>query len=289
MKEALARVGFCALLFVTTQPGIGATPSTLSAGSAAPPSTIVTSAPPPAATSARGDAGFSEIVWAQVAAPKQSGEKPTIEIDPHATVTENPLLAQAIEMVKAGQTENAITGPVDTIINAYNTHFPESPGAIYYSARSADEALLYAAMAAKSHLAGTVLGPTWEQAYFIKGSALNSLARYQDARAPLTHALALAPMNAQTIMELAYSDEKLNQLEKALQLCESAEAYTAFSPNKLQAIEKARALRCEGYNLGGLHRYAQARDKYEAALKINPSDSISKHELRWIAAQAGGG
>lgn len=66
---------------------------------------------------------------------------------------------------------------------------------------------------------------------------------------------------------------------------------TSMSPDDVQLTEKSRALRCEGFNLTELHHYDEAAKKYEAALKLDPNDAISKNELEYInqqRAQSGG-
>lgn len=53
----------------------------------------------------------------------------------------------------------------------------------------------------------------------------------------------------------------------------------------LRQVPKKRALRCEGFNLTDLHRNDEAVKQYDAALKLNPNDEISKRELEYIRQQ----
>lgn len=212
-----------------------------------------------------------------------------ITVDPNETAADGAqkeLLSKAVSLMQARQFETAITGPIDATIASFESQYGHDAKAKYYSVRSPGEALLYMAMAAKDKQVAKALGPTWQEAYFLKGSALNSLGRYDEADKALERALVLAPMNAQSMIELAFSYEHQHKTADALDLCQSAEAMSAFSPDDLQEAEKTRALRCEGFNLTDLHRYDEATKKYEAALKLNPNDTISQHELEYIRRQA---
>lgn len=204
----------------------------------------------------------------------------------HPDAAQDALLTKAMDLMQAQQFDSAIKGPIDAVIASFEARYGHDTKVKYYSARSMPEALLYTAMAAKDKQAANALGPDWQEAYFLKGSALNSLGRYDEASKALQHALALAPMNAQSMIELAFSYEHQHKTADALDLCQSAEGMSAFSPDDFQKAEKARALRCEGYNLTDLHRYDEAAKKYEAALKLNPDDTISKHELEYIRRQS---
>lgn len=223
-------------------------------------------------------------------APAPGSTAPTgITLDPNeATVdgAQNELLSKAVKLMRAKQFETAITGPIDASIASFEARYGHDTKTKYYSTRSSAEALPYMAMAAKNKEDAKALGPAWQEAYFLKGSALNGLGRYDEASKALERALALAPMNAQSMIELAFSYEHQRKTADALDLCQSAEAMSAFSPDDLQEAEKARALRCEGFNLTDLHRYDEAAKKYKTALKLDPDDEISKHELEYIRRQA---
>ena len=212
----------------------------------------------------------------------------TITIDSKPTsadATQQALLAKAVTMIKAHQFDAAITGPLDAVIASFETRYGHDAKTQYYSVRSIPEALLYMSMAAKDKHNAEARGPEWQEAYFLKGNALNSLGRFKEASKTLQKALALAPMNAHTMVELAFSYENLQRTTDALNLCDSAVAMSAFSPEAFQQSEKARALRCKGFNLTNLHRYDNARQAYDNALKLNPDDAISKHELEYIRKQ----
>lgn len=194
-------------------------------------------------------------------------------------------LGRAMDLIQAREFEAAIQGPLADVIAYYETRYGHNSTTRYYSVRSPQEALLYLASAAKDQQNAKALGPAWGEAWFLKGSALNSLGDYAAARDALQHALALAPWNATWLTELAFSHEMLREFNKALELCESAEAMAAFSPDAAKVADQTRAMRCQGYNLTELHRYDEAVRKYEAALKIDPDDEKSKHELEYIRQQ----
>lgn len=190
-----------------------------------------------------------------------------------------------MDLIRAQQFETAIEGPINAVIESFEARYGHDSQTRYYSVRSPPEVLLYMAMAAKNKQTAAALGPAWQEAYFLKGNALNSLGRYNEASQALQHAQALAPMNAQTMIELAFSYEQLHKTEDALDLCESAEAMSEFSPDAVQQTEKARALRCQGYNLTELRRYREALERYNEALKLDPDDQIAKREIEYVHRQ----
>lgn len=276
-----------------TPPASQAAPASgAAAGSAAPAASTdiaVAVAPSPAS---EGTGNPAAVTVAATSPATGSTAPATITMDPDATAADSAqqeLLAKAIALIQAKKFETAINGPIDAVIASFEAQYGHDTKTTYYSTRSMAETLLYMAMAAKNNRDAKALGPTWQQAYFLKGSALNSLGRYDEASKALSRALALAPMNAQSMIELAFSYEHLHRTADALDLCESAEAMSAFSPDDLQKTEKARALRCKGYNLTDLHRYDDATKAYTAALQLNPDDTISKHELEYIREQASEG
>lgn len=263
-----------------SSPPAAASPPTAAASTAAVTSRA---APAPAGASASGPA-----VPASVASVGGAGSSSNAngQDDTQFDDAQQALLTKAIDLIKASQFEAAITGPLDAVIAAFESKFGHDTKTRYYSVRSTQEALLYMGMAAtEDKRNATALDGTWQEAYFLKGSALNSLGRYDEASKALAHALSLAPMNAQSMIELAFSYSHVHKTADALELCQSAEAMSAFSPDDLQTTEKARALRCEGFNLTDLHRYNEAIGKYQAALKLNPDDAISKRELEYIKQQ----
>lgn len=233
------------------------------------------------ANAASAPASTTSVVITLPAPVSTSGGAPGSAPD----AAQDALLTKATDLMKAGQFETAIAGPIDAVIASFESRYGHDSKTQYYSVRSQVEALLYMAMAAKNKQNAEALGPDWQAAYFLKGSALNSLGHFDEASNALQRALALAPMNAQTMIELAFSYEHQHKTADALDLCENAEAMSAFSPADLQQTEKTRALRCEGYNLTNLQRYSEAVQKYDAALKLNPDDAISKHELEYIRQQ----
>lgn len=193
------------------------------------------------------------------------------------------LLAQAMQMIKSGQSADAIAGPIAQVIAHYENGPGKDHGKRYYCASSPVEMFLYLGLAAKDHQNATVLPQAWADAYFEESSALTDLGRIEESRAALVKALALSPMNSLYLSELGYTYEVQHDNEKALGYFEQAEDATNFSPADMKNAELAHALRGEGYALTELHRLDDAEAMYHKALKLDPNDQKSKNELQYIA------
>lgn len=193
------------------------------------------------------------------------------------------VLAQAMQMIKSGQPEAALKGPIVQVIAHYENGPGKDQGKRHYCARSQLESFLYLAEAAKDHQDAVVLPQVWADAYFYESSALTDLGRIDESRAALLKALALSPWNSLYMSELGYTYEVQHDNEKALDYFQQAEGATEFSPPDQKNAELAHALRGEGYALTELHRLDEAEAMYHKALKLDPNDQKSKNELQYIA------
>lgn len=200
-------------------------------------------------------------------------------------------IAHALEMVQAGQAQQAIDGPLTEIISYYENKYADQD-IVVYSARDTERSLLYLTMAAAaSEKAGApaknaiVIGPAWAMAHWAKGFAYNAIGQYMQARGELIKALQLAPMNSQYTSELAYTWLKAKDWNKALGLYRNAADNAELVPSPGNVRPKCVALRGQGYALVELHRLDEATKAYQDCLKINPDDPKSKGELRYISRQ----
>lgn len=195
------------------------------------------------------------------------------------------LLREGMQLIAEGRIREAVEGPFDDIIRRYETQYRDSKHKIY-SARGATDALLYAALAASAEPPepATVLGPAWAMAYWARGYAYNEMARYDDAIAELNKALALAPVDSQYTMELAFAHQQKRDWERALALYQSAFAYAELSATDIPEMQ-CKALRGQGYNLVELHRFDEAKVAYNECLKLKPDEPKSLGELNYIEQQ----
>lgn len=192
------------------------------------------------------------------------------------------LMREGMQLIADGHIREAVEGPFEDIIRRYEAQYGNSDTKIY-SARGAADALLYAALAAsaKPPKTATVFGPAWAVAYWARGYAFNEMARYDDAIVELNKALALAPMDSQYTMELAFAHQQKREWERALALYQSAFAYAELSANDIPEMQ-CKALRGQGYNLVELHRFDEAKTAYNECLKLNPGEPKSLGELQYI-------
>ncbi|MGN6730278.1 MAG: tetratricopeptide repeat protein [Rhodanobacteraceae bacterium] len=230
--------------------------------------------------------------FAQVAEQTSSGMQ--ISISPNANpqdavpvtgedAAQQQLLVQAVQMIKSGQSADAIAGPIAQVIAHYEDGPGKEQGKHHYCARDQLESFLYLADAAKDHQNAQVLPQVWADAYFEESSALTDLGRLEESQGALHKALALSPMNSLYLSELAYTYEVQHDNDKALDLFQQAEGAAQFSPPDQKNSELTHALRGEGYVLTELHRLDEAEAMYHKALKLDPSDQKSKNELQYIA------
>jgi tetratricopeptide (TPR) repeat protein len=201
-----------------------------------------------------------------------------IEADAQAT-----LLYEGRGEFKRGHRPEAI-GYYDRVIDHFSTAYPDPAGRIF-CARSPAESLLYEMTALSMNASVGVLGPTWADAYLLKGIALVELGRLDEARASLQAAVSLSPQDSQYNSELGYTLGQQQDFDKALAAYEAAEAAVEFTfPETARPQELGRALRGEGFVLTELGKLDEAEAKYRKSQVVDPEDKRAAHELEYIAS-----
>lgn len=125
-------------------------------------------------------------------------------------------------------------------------------------------------------------GPAYGQALFFKGYVLIDLDRAAEAGAFLDRAVALSPFNPQFLNEDGQWHAKRGDLDQALALYHRAEADVALAPEDAQTHIKAVTLRGEGFVLTDMGKLDEAEARYRASLAIEPNNSVSINELKYI-------
>jgi tetratricopeptide (TPR) repeat protein len=154
-----------------------------------------------------------------------------------------------------------------------------------YCARSPAESLLYAGMGAEAKKEVVVFGPDWSMAIFLKGFSLIDLQRPDEARPLFERAVAMSPMNAQFLGELAEWHKSARDWGEAYALFERASAAAEFSPDEMKSHDKRRALRGMGFVLIEQGRLDEAEALFRKVLDMDPNDSGAKSELQYIDDQ----
>ena len=204
------------------------------------------------------------------------------------TTALNARLGKARDLIKAHHSDQAISEHLDLIINRYVGAYRESKQLIF-CARDAVETLIYVAAAATAVDKGAtnqgaeVIGPTWAEAYLMKGFAFVELGNLAAAHDSLQAAVRLSPQNPQYISELAYVTQQQGNSEEALALFASAADAAEFVQDSVRKrTEAGRACRGQAYAFVELKRLDEGEKKYRACLKIDPSDKIAPNELEYI-------
>jgi Flp pilus assembly protein TadD len=192
------------------------------------------------------------------------------------------LLTKAADMVKAKQNAEAIAGPINQIIQNYETAYAHSKTRIY-NATSSPESLFYLMQAAKDKTNAQVLSkPTWSAAYYLKAYALEELGNLSEAEASLLNALKLAPAHSAFQSELGTVYQRQKNWPKALQAFKDAQDNAGISAEADVIPQRCRALRGQGYVLVELHRLDEAEQKYRECLKFDPNNQASVNEIGYI-------
>lgn len=195
---------------------------------------------------------------------------------------------KGVQMVRDGQVMAALDGPLDSVIARYEAAYAHSD-AIVYSARGAEDALIYASLPGTANPQRPkkvlVLGPAWAMAYWARGFAYNELARYDDAIAQLRKALERAPMDSQYHLEIGFAYQGKHQWDESLAHYKEAQTDAPFTAANVPDTT-CKALRGQGFALTEMHRYDEARAAYHACLKLIPGEPRSLAELQYIEQQA---
>lgn len=198
-------------------------------------------------------------------------------------------LEEAQALIKRKQPMEGIAN-CDKIIALFKSHYEKSEEKVY-CARSSAETLGYLVKAAadiekgqfeKGKKKAVVLSPTWANAYFVKGYALQELGRIGDAKAALKLALELSPWNSHYLSELGSVYKLEKNWKEARKVFEAAEEQAALSPDDRKAFELGLARRGLGYVLVELGQLDEAEAKYLQCLKDDPKDSKAAAELEYL-------
>ena len=194
-------------------------------------------------------------------------------------------IVQAMQMVRNGQIQAAIDGPINEVIAKFEKEYA---GKRVYSARGTVEGIMYAGLGgtagAKPGERITVIGPSWAMAYWARSYALTEMNRTKEAEADLRKALELSPMDGQYKNELAYLLMRRGEVSESLSLYKEAEQYADIT-SQYPVDLKCAALRGQGYDLVELHRLDEAEAAYKKCMTLVPDEPKSKAELGYIAEQ----
>lgn len=149
---------------------------------------------------------------------------------------------------------------------------------------SPTEVILYAALPAAQKENGVVYGAEVCDSYFFRAFALMDLGRKADALAALQALTALSPMHGQYFIELGYAYRVNGQNDKAMAAYRSALQYAELEQD--DAVKKrvrAGARRGIGYMLVEQRDLIGARKAYEQSLEDEPSSTVARSELQFIA------
>jgi tetratricopeptide (TPR) repeat protein len=207
----------------------------------------------------------------------KSGDTSTIDQgrDPLADKTEH-----AAGLIKDGKPADAVA-ILDEVIGAEEaTH--KGDQRMMFAARSLTEAIVYSAIASRQKESAVVLDETWALAYFLKGFALVDLNRGEEAKAYFDRALGMAPMNAQYLAERGEWHKARKDWTSAYADFESASNAAEFSPDEQKSFEKRRALHGMAFVRTEQRQLNEAEKLLRQCLKIDPSDTVAKHELEYI-------
>jgi tetratricopeptide (TPR) repeat protein len=153
---------------------------------------------------------------------------------------------------------------------------------LIFSARSTEEALLYAMIGATQKKSAVVLDGTWSAAYFGKGFALVDLNRPDEAKAYFDKAIALAPMNAQFLAERGEWYKSHKDWANAYKDFETASDAANFAPENAKSFEQRRAWRGMAYARTEQGKLDEARQLLQKCLKLDASDDKCQHELDYV-------
>ncbi|MEG3143958.1 tetratricopeptide repeat protein [Sphingomonas sp. RT2P30] len=197
--------------------------------------------------------------------------------DPQAAAVD-----RADQLVSDGKLGEA-TPILDTTLDAYQRRFASEKRAIYCSSSYA-ETLLYLMEAATAKKSAIAIGPGWCRALFLKGYILDDGHHFSEAAALLERATAMAPHHAHYLNELGFAYQQQHNWSASDATYRRADESAEFDSASLK-VERGRAWRGLGYNLVEEGKLDEAEAMYRKCLELDPGDTKSQGELRWIAEQ----
>jgi Flp pilus assembly protein TadD len=191
-------------------------------------------------------------------------------------------VGEAMQLVKSGHAEDAITNHLDQVIAGYEKQYAGDKRHIY-CAHGQAETLHYMLDAANRGEEAVALGSTWADAWYVKSYALTELHRTAEATAALDKAIALSPSHAHYLSERGYLYQLAKDWPRALESFKAAEeSVKLLTDHDVQRHEHTRALRGQGYVLFELGDLDTAAQKYQQSLALDPDDKTSSQELDYI-------
>lgn len=191
-------------------------------------------------------------------------------------------IADAKLAIRSGMQQAAIDRALDPVIATFEQRWGRSARRVY-SARSPAESAYYLNVAQTHHQDAITLGPVWVQAYELKAYALLDLGRFDEARAALDKALALAPENAGVLEELGAHYEAEKNWPAAMETFRHAEsAARAFAPERYRDDELARAWRGQAFVDVEVGMFDEAEQLYRRCLELDKNDRRAAAELAYI-------
>jgi tetratricopeptide (TPR) repeat protein len=202
------------------------------------------------------------------------------ESDPDKDSRLRELVAESEQLATAKKSSAAIEN-CDKVIAAFKAYYGKERRKIYCGNSSA-EVLGNLLQAAVKNENAIVLSPTWANAYFVKGYALQDLHRIPEAKAAILLALGLSPTNSHYLNELGAIYQLERNWPKAKETFLAAEDNAPLSPEETRADDLARARRGLGYVYVELGQLAEAEKKYRKCLATDPNDTRAQDELQYV-------
>jgi tetratricopeptide (TPR) repeat protein len=206
-------------------------------------------------------------------APPESAREPASDM---------PFLSQGRQVLLHPDPELAIAAYFDPVIEHFERLYRDSPKRVY-AAHNQTQVFIYVALPNEEKKPVEVLDSTWSDAYLMKAYALTELHRIGDAQAALERAIALSPLTAQYISELAYTYQAQGQCERSIASYRQAESAAEMgSDDSTRTADLTRAWRGQGYCLVEQGQWDEAEALYRKCLALDPSDAKAKGELEYV-------
>ena len=208
--------------------------------------------------------------------------KPNTSAKPDGPSKEYTQLKDGQQALRQGNPQRAISEYFDPVIDHYEAMYKGSKARMY-SAQSAGQMFIYAALPTDDKRPVEVLDTEWASAYLLKAYALTELGRIPDAQEALASAIALSPMNSQYLSELAYTYQAQKDCDKSIATYVQAASMAELgSDDATKTSDLTRAWRGQGYCLVEQGKLAEAEAMYQKCLALDPNDNKAKGELEYI-------
>lgn len=194
-------------------------------------------------------------------------------------------LASAGALVRSAKLDEAVP-LVDQVLAGYDRAYGAEKRPVFCGSTAPDDVLAMTAAAATQR--GAVLvGGGWCLALFYRGYILNDRKQFGDAIPYLERASIMAPGKASYLAELGYAYQQSRQFDRSMDAYRRAEAVASMTDGADGVVNRARALRGQGYDLVELGKLDEAEVAYRQSLKYDPDSALAKGELDYIAQQKG--